>query len=141
MKGEAVRHWVFQRHCHPISAWSRLATTPLLLVPLWTRRWRWAIPIGVWLAINPIMTPPPADDRSFATRAIRGEEIWMSRPTSDPALTALSLAGSTALVSALTAAWRRSPLWAATGTATSMIVTLLAWDRYGRIWEAARSGR
>ncbi|WP_078286087.1 hypothetical protein [Mycobacteroides chelonae] len=56
MNGEAVRRWIFERHCHPVSAWSRWATTPLLLVPVWTRRWRWAVPIAAWLAINPVAT-------------------------------------------------------------------------------------
>ncbi|WP_416045692.1 DUF6653 family protein [Mycobacteroides franklinii] len=141
MNGAAVRRWIFERHCHPVSAWSRWATTPLLLVPVWTRRWGSAIPLGVWLAINPIMTPPPSDDSSFATRAIRGEEIWMTRPTSDPAITALSLFGSAALMSALTASWRRSWVGAVAGTVISMAITLLAWGRYARIWETIGAGR
>ncbi|TDZ45262.1 hypothetical protein CCUG63695_00272 [Mycobacteroides franklinii] len=87
------------------------------------------------------MTPPPRDDSSFATRAIRGEEIWMARPTSDPAITALSLLGSAALMSALTASWRRSWVGATAGTVISMVITLLAWGRYSRIWEATGAGR
>ncbi|WP_139360386.1 hypothetical protein [Mycobacterium sp. D16Q16] len=141
MNGEAVRRWIFERHCHPVSAWSRWASTPLLLVPVWTRQWRWAIPIGVWLVINPVVTPPPRDDRSFATRAIRGEEIWMTKPTSDSALTTLSLLGSTALVSALVAAWRHRWAGATAGTAISMVITLLAWRRYARIWATTPSRR
>nr|WP_078312312.1 hypothetical protein [Mycobacterium sp. D16Q13] len=124
-----------------MSAWSRWASTPLLLVPVWTRQWRWAIPIGVWLVINPVVTPPPRDDRSFATRAIRGEEIWMTKPTSDSALTTLSLLGSTALVSALVAAWRHRWAGATAGTAISMVITLLAWRRYVRIWATTPSRR
>ena len=141
VNGEAVRRWIFERHCHPVSAWSRWATTPLLLVPVWTRRWRWAVPIAAWLAINPVVTPPPRDNNSFATRAIRGEEIWMTRPTSDTALTVLGIVGGTALISALIAAWRRSGTGATAGTALSMTITLLAWRRYAHIWEANQSGR
>ncbi|OHT87640.1 DUF6653 family protein [Mycobacteroides saopaulense] len=141
MNGEAVRRWIFARHCHPVSAWSRWATTPLLLVPVWTRRWRWAIPIGVWLAINPVVTPPPRDDRSFATRAIRGEEIWMTKPTSDAMLTGLSILGGAALVSAFVAAWRRSCVGVTVGTAISMAITLLAWRRYDQIWRSVRPRR
>jgi hypothetical protein len=32
-------------------------STPLLLVPLWTRRWWLYVPIGLWFALNPVMTP------------------------------------------------------------------------------------
>ncbi len=64
----------------------------------------------------------------------------MTKPTSDTALTALSLLGSTALVSALVAAWRRRWLGATAGTAISMGITLLAWRRYARIWEKTPTG-
>ncbi|TDZ90474.1 hypothetical protein CCUG62472_03726 [Mycobacteroides salmoniphilum] len=110
-------------------------------MPVWTRQWRWVIPIGIWLVINPVVTPPPGDDRSFATRAIRGEEIWMTKPTSDTTLTALSLLGGAALLSALVAAWRRSWVGATVGTAISMVITLLAWRRYALIWETSRNRR
>lgn len=33
-----IRRWVFVRHSHPVSAWSRFLTTPLLLAPVWTRK-------------------------------------------------------------------------------------------------------
>ncbi|WP_370629979.1 DUF6653 family protein [Tessaracoccus sp. OS52] len=72
--------WVFQRHAHPFSAWSRLLSTPLLLVPLWTRRWRLSVPIGAWFAVNPVITPRAHDTSSFATRAILGEESWTRKP-------------------------------------------------------------
>ena len=49
-----------------------LLTAPLLLVPLWTRRWWLYLPIGVWLVVNPVITPPARDLSSFATRAILG---------------------------------------------------------------------
>ncbi|MUM17751.1 hypothetical protein FZI91_14845 [Mycobacterium sp. CBMA271] len=138
MEGAPVRRWIFERHCHPVSAWSRWVTTPLLLVPVWTRRWRWVFPIALWLVVNPVLTPPPSDDSAFATRAIRGEEIWMTKPTSDTALTILSLVGSAALLLALVAAWRRSIVGATAGTGASMAVTLLAWRRYALIWEINR---
>lgn len=32
-------HMVFARHSNPWSAWTRWLSTPLVLVPLWTRRW------------------------------------------------------------------------------------------------------
>ena len=63
-----------------ISPWSRLASTPLVVVPLWYRR-RWtALPIAAWMIINQIITPPVSNDRAFATRAILGEAQWIVDP-------------------------------------------------------------
>ena len=75
-----VRRWVFRRHAHPVSAWSRWATTPLIVLPLWTRNWRTAVPVAAWFAVNPVMTPPVTDDHAFATRAMLGEERLVHRP-------------------------------------------------------------
>ncbi|KKW63524.1 hypothetical protein AAV95_16735, partial [Mycolicibacterium elephantis] len=61
-----VRRAVFARHANPWSAWSRWATTPLVLVPAWTRSWRHAAPIAVWFAVNPVIFAPPADERAWA---------------------------------------------------------------------------
>ncbi|MGH3725849.1 MAG: hypothetical protein ACRDUS_17200 [Mycobacterium sp.] len=65
----------------------------------------------------------------------------MTRPTSDTALTFVSLIGSTALQSALAAAWRRAAIGAIAGTGVSMAVTPLAWRRYAKIWETNRPQR
>lgn len=91
---------MFQRPAHPISAWSRLLSTPLLLVPLWTRRWSLYLPIGAWLAVNPVITPPAPSTSSFATRAILGEESWTRDPTSEPTILALTGMVSGSLVCA-----------------------------------------
>lgn len=74
----SMRSWVFVRHAHPISAWSRWVSTPLVVAPLWYRRSWAALPIAAWMIINPIITPPVTDDRAFATRAILGEEQWIA---------------------------------------------------------------
>lgn len=125
-----ARRWVFRRHAHPVSAWSRWATTPLLVLPLWTRDWRTAAPIATWFAINPVMTPPVADDRAFATRAMLGEEQWSADPASRPGLVAVNLIGTAALAGAAVGAWtRRNPLMLAC-LAGSMAATMLSWRQY-----------
>jgi hypothetical protein len=35
-----LRRAMFERHSNPWSAWTRWASTPLVLVPVWTRRRR-----------------------------------------------------------------------------------------------------
>lgn len=127
---------VFRRHAHPLSAWSRLLTTPLLLVPLWTRRWWLYLPIGAWFAVNPVMTPPADDMSSFATRAMLGEESWSRDPASEPAVLALSGVASATLVAAMVAAYQHRKSGAVAGTAVFMALTLLEWklwaDRFER---------
>lgn len=127
---------MFQRHAHPFSAWSRLLTAPLLLVPLWTRRWWWYLPIGVWLAVNPVITPPARDLSSFATRAILGEESWSRDPGSEPVVVALSGLASASLVGAMVAAYRRQLTGAVVGTVVFVALTLGEWklwsDRFTR---------
>ena len=125
-----VRRWIFARHAHPLSAWSRWATTPLLLVPLWTRRAATVLPIAGWFAINPVMTPPVTDDDPFATRAMLGEEQWASDLNKRGDLVALNLVGSACLVAAGAAAWRHRPIATLAATAASMITTLLSWRAY-----------
>ena len=132
---------MFRRHAHPVSAWSRLLSTPLLLVPLWTRRWWLYVPIGVWFAVNPVMTPPAHDMSSFATQAILGEESWSRDPTSEPTVLALTGLASGSLVGAMVASYQHRKTGAVAGTAVFIALTLWEWrlwaDRFTR--ETGRS--
>ena len=48
-----LTHEVFARHSNPWSAWTRWLSTPLVLVPLWTRRWSHAASSGrPWASSN-----------------------------------------------------------------------------------------
>lgn len=127
---------MFERHAHPISAWSRLLSTPLLLVPLWTRCWWLYVPIGAWLAVNPVMTPQAHDMSSFATQAMLGEESWSRDPTSEPLVLVLTAAAGASLVTAMLAAYHHRKRSAVTGTALFMALTLWEWkvlaDRFKR---------
>src|ERR1700732_5162142 len=92
-----VRRAIFARHANPWSAWTRWASTPLVLVPMWTRRWSHGVLIGGWLAVNPILFSRVTDERNWATRAMLGEELWITRRPKDAA-TAFSVVSSTAAV-------------------------------------------
>lgn len=118
---------MFRRHAHPLSAWSRLLSTPLLLVPLWTRRWWLYLPVGAWFAVNPVMTPPAEDMSSFATQAMLGEESWSRNPASEPAVLALSGLASGSLIGAMIAAYQHRKLGAVAGTLAFMALTLWQW--------------
>lgn len=127
---------MFQRHAHPFSAWSRLLSAPLLLVPMWNRRWWLYLPIGAWFAVNPIMTPPAHDTSSLATRAMLGEKSWTRDPTSEPLVLALTVTASAALVGAMVASYRHRGTAAVVGTGLFMGLTMWQWklwaDRFTR---------
>lgn len=127
---------VLRRHAHPVSAWSRLLSTPLLMVPLWTRRWWLYVPIGSWFAVNPVMTPPARDMSSFATRAILGEESWTRDPLSEPMGMVLAGMASASLVGALAASYQHRKIAVVSGTGVFMALTLWQWklwaDRFTR---------
>jgi hypothetical protein len=131
----SMRHRVFVRHAHPISAWSRWASTPLLIVPLWYRRSWTALPIAAWMVMNPIITPPVTDDRAFATRAIFGEEQWIADPMKRPDLIGLNAVGAACLSVAGVSARRRRPLPMAVAIAASMAVILMTWRSYADLYD------
>ncbi|OBJ71705.1 hypothetical protein A5643_07315 [Mycobacterium sp. 1274756.6] len=121
-----MRRAVFARHASPWSAWSRWATTPLVLLPVWSRRWRDAGLVAVWFALNPVVFPRPRDRSAWSTRAMLGEEQWIVDRPRDLAL-AVNTAGGLALAAAVIAAWRRRPRPMVLATAVSMAVTLGYW--------------
>ena len=130
-----LRHWMFARHAHPISAWTRLATTPLVVAPFWTRRADVTAGVLVWFAINPIMTPEPADRRSLATRAILGEERWLAQPELDRTMSGLNAAGLCTLGGAIFAAWHRRKGPTILGVAATMALVLYGWRRYADLYD------
>jgi len=132
--GSTFKRWVFSRHSHPWSAWTRWASTPLVLLPVWTRSARQGVVVAAWLAVNPVLFPPPRDDSAFATRAVLGEERWLEeRPVSG----ALAINGiaSAALLIAIDSA-RRQRRWQMTiATIGAMSALLWYWREMVRFYE------
>ncbi|WP_173817498.1 DUF6653 family protein [Mycobacterium sp. IEC1808] len=126
-----VRRAVFARHCNPWSAWTRWATTPLTLVPVWTRRWRHAAWVAVWFAVNPVVFGKPAHERAWSTRAMLGEELWISRRPRDAAMLVSALTSASA-VGAVAAARRHRLGPTAIATAVQMALTLVYWQQMVR---------
>lgn len=132
-----VRRAIFARHCNPWSAWTRWASTPLILVPLWTRRWRHAALIALWLTVNPFVFGKPRHQRAWSTRAMLGEELWISRRPRDAAML-VSVVTSAASLGALVAARRRRPAPATVAVAVQMALTLVYWQQMVRYFERER---
>jgi hypothetical protein len=128
---------MFARHSNPWSAWTRWASAPLVLVPVWTRRRRDAVLVAGWLALNPVIFGKPAHNRAWATRAILGEELWV---TNRPRDTAAIVTGVTSLaaVGAIVASALRRPVPAAVACITQMALTLVYWELMARYWDRYR---
>jgi len=119
---------MFARHANPWSAWTRWASTPLVLLPVWTRSRSHGLLVATWFALNPIIFPKITDERNWATRAMLGEELWISRRPRDGAA-ALSILTSLVAVVGLVAAHRHRAVSAAVATATQMALTLVYWQQ------------
>lgn len=133
-----ARRAVFQRHASPWSAWSRWATTPLVYVPLWNRSWRQTALVAVWFAVNPVMFPKPSDERAWSTRAMLGEEIWITERPRDAALVTNAVASAAGTVAFLSA--RKRLFWpTATAVAVQMALTLVYWEQMARFYAARQS--
>ncbi len=82
--------------------------------------------IALWLAVNPFVFGKPAHHRAWSTRAMLGEELWISRRPRDAAAL-VSAATSAAALAAVLAA-RRHRLWPALIAVTvQMALTLVYW--------------
>ncbi|MEM6107727.1 DUF6653 family protein [Mycobacterium sp. 050272] len=134
-----LRRALFARHCNPWSAWTRWASTPLILVPAWTRRRSHAIWLAVWLAANPYVFGEPRRLHGWSTRAMLGEELWISRRPLDGATVVSGLTSATALI-ALVAARRHLLLLAAIATTLHMSLTLVYWEQMVRYLARERQG-
>ena len=128
---------MFARHSNPWSAWTRWASTPLVLVPVWTRRWSHAAVVAGWLLVNPLIFPGPATDRAWATRAILGEELWITQRPKDTGRT-VSVATSIVAICAIVAARRRHLRLAVAATALQMALTLVYWQMMVRYRDRRR---
>ena len=106
-------------------------------VPPWTRRRSHAAWIALWLAVNPFVFGKPAHERAWSTRAMLGEELWISRRPRDAAMM-ISALTSVAALGAVVAAHYRRPLPAAAAVTVQMALTLVYWEQMVRYYERGR---
>jgi hypothetical protein len=90
--------------------------------------------IALWFALNPVVFGKPAHERAWSTRAMLGEELWISRRPRDAAML-VSAVTSAAALTAVAAARRHRPIPAAIATAVQMALTLVYWEQMVRYLE------
>ena len=135
-----LRRKVFERHANPWSAWSRWGTTPLVVVPVWTRKWTHAAPVLAWMIANAVVFPKPEHERAWATRAVLGEELWIVERPRDAAM-AVDAGSAALLAAALTAARKRRLAPALAATAGAMALIMVYWKQMADYYDAEQAAR
>ena len=90
--------------------------------------------IALWLAVNPFVFGKPAHERAWSTRAMLGEELWISRRPRDAAMV-ISAVTSVAALSAVIAARRRRLIPAVIATTVHMALTRVYWQQMVRYFD------
>jgi hypothetical protein len=129
--------WVFARHSHPWSAWTRWASIPLIMLPIWNRSARQGALVGAWFVANAVVFPPPRDDSAYATRVVLGEEMWLEERRVSGAL-AINGMASGALLIAVDGARRHRRGQMTIATIGAMGALLVYWREMVRLYESRR---
>jgi hypothetical protein len=85
------------------------------------------------MAANPVIFPRPADEHAWSTRAVLGEELWITERPRDTAM-AVNAAATLAGVTALIAARRHRAAPAAGATAVVMALVMVYWRLMARYY-------
>jgi hypothetical protein len=91
-----------------------------------------------WMAANPVIFPRPANEHAWSTRAVLGEELWITERPRDTAR-AVNAAATLAGITALIAARRHRAAPAAGATAVAMALLLAYWRLMARYYNRHRS--
>ncbi|VBA38505.1 hypothetical protein LAUMK191_02530 [Mycobacterium attenuatum] len=95
--------------------------------------------IGMWLALNPVVFGKPKYHRAWATRAMLGEELWVTERPPDAAMLVSAVASAVSLC-AVFAARRRRLKPAVVATALQMTLTMVYWNQMVRYLDRRRGG-
>jgi hypothetical protein len=128
---------IFARHSNPWSAWTRLFNAPLIFVPIWNRSWGQGALLGMWLIVNPLVFPEPEDDKAWATRAMLGEEMWISRHPLDRAMV-LNIGASIFGIGGVWGAYKRRSLPTEVCAIGQVVLLLAYWREMALFYERHR---
>lgn len=90
--------------------------------------------LAAWLVVNPFIFGKPAHRRAWSTRAMLGEELWITRRPRDAAMFVSALTSAAAL-SAVISARRHRLVPATIATVVQMALTLVYWEQMVRYFD------
>jgi hypothetical protein len=129
---------LWQRHANPKSGWSRVATLPVLMYGIYTRRPRLVAAALGFVVVNPVLFSPPDDADAWMTRVVLGERMYYRHRGSPGAVDLLNYANGPVTAYAVYAASRRRPVRTVVATALSMALKFLFVGFVARYYEANR---
>lgn len=127
-------------HANPWSVWTFVLAYPTLVYAIYRRHRPLLAGTLLFVALNPVLAPPPADDRAWATRVVLGERVWLEEgvgPSRDLLFAALA---APIYLFTLGSAAQRRPVRTAFGVVASMVAMLLFFDRMAGRYDG-RTGR
>jgi hypothetical protein len=131
---------VFERHSNPWSAWTRLLSVPLVFVPFWIRSPKYALLVGGWMLLNPVVFPRPEVDSAWATKAMLGEELWIAERPLDGAM-AINVVAATFGIGGVVASLKRKLAPTALSMVAEITLLLVYWRLMVDFYEEHRSDR
>lgn len=84
-KGMGMSPEIWARHANPWSGWTRVPILPALALAIWSRAWiGWLSLAGialllVWVWLNPRVFPKPQSTKTWMSRGVLGERVWLNR--------------------------------------------------------------
>jgi hypothetical protein len=146
-----INEEMWKRHANPMSVWTRFAAIPAFALAAWSRVWLgwWSLVPSVlvlmWLVLNVFVFSPVDTPRSWASKGIYGERLWLAKRADIPAhyatiqrrLIVLGIAGMAMLAWGLI----RLHLWlVVVGTVVLVLAQLWRIDRFSTLYETYSRG-
>ncbi|MFC4436531.1 MULTISPECIES: DUF6653 family protein [Natrialbaceae] len=127
--------YFWSRHANPGSVWTFVLAYPTLVLAIYRRDRRLLLGTLGFVAVNPLLFAPPADDEAWATRVVLGERAWLEQGSFFSANALFVAASAPVYLYTLRAAVQRRPLGTAGGTVLSLLLMLLFFRRMARLYE------
>ena len=121
----ALHETVWERHANPKSGWSRVLSLPLLMLSIYRRDERLLVGTVLFVALNPVLFPPPEDDDAWMTRVVYGERLWLEHGNRRHPIQLLNVANAFLTLYAVRAAVRRQPVRTTVATTGAMALKFL----------------
>ncbi|WP_435074683.1 DUF6653 family protein [Halorubrum sp. HHNYT27] len=129
----------WKRHENPLSVWWFILMYPIIVLTLYRRSRTLGGCLLASLPVNLFVVSPPKSDDAWATRVVRGEQVWLEQGVlSSTDLLLLTTLGGVVHLYTFRAALHRRPVRTAVGTVVSLILMLLFFDQMAELYERTR---